>query len=360
MYHIVFCGDEKYIKFISVVIYSILKNTNPSVSYKDRLPYALADGEENQIEQYHFHIISSQLSAETIKKIQLLEEKCQRIFPCRIEVHLIDETIFNKYPQWNGSYGAYYRLLLGDILEPQIKYCLYLDGDMGVFSDIREIFLNDISKVCLGAVVENDQEEMQEKGNRFCIKSRTGGNDYHLYDKKLYFNTGMLLINKKLWNENCIKDNVLQFLNSYYAYAPDQDGINAVVGDNFKKLGFEWNVFCYDNFAYHFKRLYHAIIQYDKTFHYENTIKIRHYFLKPWNTDSRHFSHFKMIKLLLHDEWWELAQNTPVFSEEIMSIKESDEYKQKVKKNTRRAFRYKCFKFYYWLLYLKRYKMKKL
>lgn len=353
MYHIVFCGDENYIKFIAVVIYSIVINTDKQVSYKERLPYELVSGQGNDTEKYCFHIITDGILEETKYKLKEFESECNKIYPAEITLHYVDNALFAGYPKWNGSYGAYYRLSAADFLDSSVRYFLYLDGDVAAFSDIREIFLNDVGSVCLGAVAEEDRESMKKKLKKYRLKSRNGEADFDLSANDLYFNSGVLLINRQMWQDRAMKDNILNFLNKYYSVCADQDGLNAVIGDNFKKLGIEWNNFVYYDFEQNFKRLNALVQKYDSSYVYENTTKIRHYFIKPWNTDSRHFFRFRMITLPLIAEWWEYARNTPVFSREVLAVRDSEQYKRKIKKIESRAFRYTYFKPFYWLLRLK-------
>lgn len=268
MYHIVFCGDEKYIKFIAVAIYSILINTDKRVSYKERLPYELVSGQENDTEKYCFHIITDSISEETKHKLKEFESECSKIYPAEIILHYVDNALFIDYPKWNGSYGPYYRLLAADILDSSVRYFLYLDGDVAAFSDVREIFLHDVSKVCLGAVAEEDRESMKKKPQKYRLKSRNGKEYFDLFVNDLYFNSGVLLINRQMWHKCGIKNAVLKFLNEYHSVCPDQDGLNAVIGDNFKKLGIEWNNFVYHDFEQNFKRLNALVQKYDSSYIY--------------------------------------------------------------------------------------------
>ncbi|MDE7175714.1 MAG: hypothetical protein K2N75_06710, partial [Helicobacter sp.] len=52
----------------------------------------------------------------------------------------VSENAFKNLPTFKGNHSAYWRLLIADYLPSEIQKCLYLDVDMLVLCDIREIF----------------------------------------------------------------------------------------------------------------------------------------------------------------------------------------------------------------------------
>lgn len=98
MYHIGFCGDENYIKYIAAAMYSIVKNTDRTKSYGDRLAW-LENGAGRAEEKYCFHLITDWLSEATKDKLLGLEKALNGIFPCSLEIHYIQNGMFENFPK---------------------------------------------------------------------------------------------------------------------------------------------------------------------------------------------------------------------------------------------------------------------
>lgn len=126
MYAIAFNANEKYIPYFAVLLTSIIHNTKQDFNK----------------EPYSFHLLVDKISQQTREKLENLILELSKIYPCTLKIHVVKEDIFAKYnlPQLNGNYLAYYRLLVGSLLEKEIKSVLYLDVDMLVLGDLREIF----------------------------------------------------------------------------------------------------------------------------------------------------------------------------------------------------------------------------
>lgn len=110
MYHIGFCGDENYVKYIAAAMYSIVKNTDKTKNYGSRLPWLERGAEPQAEEKYCFHLITDWLSEATKGKLLCLEKALNEIFPCSLEIHYIQNDMFEKFPPWRGSYATYYRI----------------------------------------------------------------------------------------------------------------------------------------------------------------------------------------------------------------------------------------------------------
>ena len=114
MFPIVFNADENYIKYTSTLITSIIKNTNSQKSFKELCKDLAQDresqskmsaeklhfidyeslNENEQKEGYVFVILSDFVSTQTRDKLAELQRELSLIYPCSIEVKIVDEKEF--------------------------------------------------------------------------------------------------------------------------------------------------------------------------------------------------------------------------------------------------------------------------
>lgn len=194
--HILLCGDKNYIKYCGVTLTSVL----------------LSNPDEN----FTFHIFCDDISEADLEKIKLTTEK----FKTSIRIYYLDNNLlqnFSKDMHGNNhiSIAAYFRFIAYGELYPQITKVLYLDSDILVKNDIRIFWNTDMNGQCAIVI-----EDAFGKPNAERLKI------------KKYFNSGVIFVDLKIWNENnfsnlCIKkaiEKVYQFL--------DQDILNLVLDDN--------------------------------------------------------------------------------------------------------------------------------
>ncbi|EDO7682823.1 glycosyltransferase family 8 protein, partial [Campylobacter coli] len=225
MYHIVFNADENYIKYTSVLITSIIRNTNPKNHFQNK--------------PYNFHILSNFVSKRTRKKLDWLKKELYKIYPCEISIHIMSDDEFKNFPSSGAAQSSklpYYRLKLSSVLEKQIDKCVYLDSDMLCLCDIREIFDIDLEGKIAGVVGDPGSK-------KFKIKFKECGQKKVLHFDKNYFNSGFMLINLKEWKKYDIEQQCeILASKSYYIKAADQDLLNAAIKPQYQlKLDFSYN-----------------------------------------------------------------------------------------------------------------------
>lgn len=338
MYHIIFNGNEKYIPYICVCITSIVKNTDKNTSYKELANTLLCTGgsDEDYAEKYCFHILTDFLSKETINKINELEKQLQADYPVSLAVHYLEDKLFLDFPRWRKNYSAYYRIMLAQFLPQDVKRALYLDGDTLVNTDIRPFMVQDLADKVLAAVPNFPQLD-------HTLQGRKGEKEYSFASHFCYFNSGVMLIDVENWRKENVQEKVMHFLNAYHVLCPDQDALNVVFKDRVKILPYQWNLM-WNNMVdpkYIKKEWQEKPDKFaDETF-YENLDcpKIIHFSVKPWASNGfrtgSNFMPFYYPNIAL---WWEMAEKTPVFAEELLAIKESSSYKKMLKKNKRQEF----------------------
>jgi lipopolysaccharide biosynthesis glycosyltransferase len=123
------------------------------------------------------------------------------------------------------SEAAYYRIISFDLI-PE-KRVIYLDADTIVLSDIKELFNFNLQESTIGAV-----------------------EDYvlGLFDKKDYFNSGVLIVDLEKWKKEQYSTKVVNYIkaNNGKLVYPDQDALNEILKDNWIKLRFNRQKIIYE------------------------------------------------------------------------------------------------------------------
>lgn len=92
------------------------------------------------------------MSDDSRQKLSNLAKELSKIYPCEIEIHICDDSVFEGMPKWCGNYSAYYRLFIAQFMPKDLKMCLYLDIDMLVLKDLRELFVLNLGDKVIGAI----------------------------------------------------------------------------------------------------------------------------------------------------------------------------------------------------------------
>lgn len=129
--------------------------------------------------------------------------------------------------------------MLLDLL-PDLSKIVYLDADIFVNTDIKELWEFDISDYCLAAVAD-------EGVIKFHIPNILY--KYPEINRNQYFNAGVLCMNlKKIKQRGNLKDMVVEFLvNNPEATYPDQDALNVLFHNTILYLDSSWNQFVYSH-----------------------------------------------------------------------------------------------------------------
>lgn len=129
------------------------------------------------------------------------------------------------------NWCAYFRLKVGEVLDSSISRCVYLDTDTLVLQDIRELFFYDMKDNTIGIAKD-------------IVATRDVVYRHKLVERKMYGNSGVLLIELKKWREYFSRDpsfKDLAHFKSLYPQGADQDYINYTFKDSKDILPFKWN-----------------------------------------------------------------------------------------------------------------------
>lgn len=192
--------DDNYCMHTCSLIMSILKNSDEDY-YKFYIFYSNS-GLSKKNRDYLAHYFQNYNCALIFKEIN---RKIFSDLTCSID-HI--------------SEAANYRIISFDMI-PE-KRVIYLDIDMIVLSNLRELFNFNIKDFPVGAV-----------------------SDYALglFDKKQYFNSGMLLVDLQKWKAKKYSKKLIDYLkkNDGLLNYPDQDALNHILKNKWLNLPLKFN-----------------------------------------------------------------------------------------------------------------------
>ncbi len=204
---IVMSFDDAYVQHSAAAMASILLNCDAS-------------------SRFRFHILDGGISSD--KKEKLLKLKKLRDF----EIKFYDMTKYDwsMFPDnhIHTTVTTYYRLRVVDILPRNVSKALYLDGDIIVERDLKELWNIDLSDTVLGAV---------EDANGVNFGARLG-------ITRRYFNAGVLLLNLDRFRQICLTEKAIRYVkdNKERILCHDQDILNGLFNDQYKEIPLKWNV----------------------------------------------------------------------------------------------------------------------
>lgn len=223
--------------------------------------------ENNKAEVFHVHILTHQLLDNHCFFLQKLSAR----YGNECTIHEVEESKLRgvKFRKNRPlTMAAYYRILLPEIIDDDIDKILYLDCDLVVLGNIRELYETNIEGFAVAA-----------------CSDASPYNDLHRQQLNLSLNeeafcSGILLVNLKYWRIHDATTKLLEYSQreKKEIFLHDQDSLNYVFRSQWLKLPYKWGVtpmsVCpMDNDQRDFDR-----------FEYAFSPKIIHYAaaLKPW------------------------------------------------------------------------------
>lgn len=224
----------------------------------------------NPGKEFVIHLLHSEKSDELPKLLKFIKaHKYEyRTYPIK------EESLSGFKLSHHMSLATYFRLLIPDLLPPDVEKVLYLDSDLVVLADIAEFWNTDISAWALAGRTDHfDRHEELGIAREF-----------------EYFNAGVML-----WNLQLIRQ--LNFITDARDYLTrkfdqilfwDQDIINYLLQGRIKKIENKWNIFPAD----------HEVEK--------KGIKIYHYAgsIKPWNYPQNNGFDKFYFRYLLKTPWF--------------------------------------------------------
>lgn len=210
---IFFSVDDRFVPYLVVTLTSIYENIN-------------------QNNKYDIHILYVDLKEKNKISIKKLEKNNFRITFDDVTDYLL--AISDKLPVRDYySKTTYFRLFIAE-LYPNLNKVIYLDSDIVVLKDIKDLYDIDIKDNLLGAV--NDTIMRLEECQLY-VEKALGISHFN------YFNAGVLLINTKQFREKNILNRFLKLLSYYnFVIAQDQDYLNVICKDHVLILDESWDI----------------------------------------------------------------------------------------------------------------------
>ena len=175
-------------------------------------------------------LFNTRMGAEQLKTIAALAET-QSIVPSAVATNMLPRS-----PRFIAE--AAFPLLLSDLLPESVERVLFLDADLLVLDDIAKIWETDISNVSVAAVVD---QAIPLCSSPRGVKNRSS---LGIPDSAPYFNAGVMFINLTRWRRLNIPARTSEYFHRISGQADflHQEGLNAVLWDNWLPLDQRWNL----------------------------------------------------------------------------------------------------------------------
>lgn len=244
-----------------------------------------------ELADIHVYLLHTDLSAQDQNYLKKLAQNYHH----HIHFLTIDKEMFpTSLPITDAwSLETYFRLMLLDILPPEINRLLYLDVDMIINKPIRELYCTDFEDFYFCACRDMTVSFPFPDSRNAIFRE-------HIRQGFTYFNAGLMLWNiEQLRGKYSFRDymNLAQKLN-YQMLAPDQDLLNFMHWKQVKFL----DEYQYDLFS---RMAFNNGIHYDDV--KKETTIIHFAGMKPWEGQ---FVHYDIEQL-----WWDYAKLTPFYHE---------------------------------------------
>ena len=225
MIHVCFGLHDKtghYSKFTGTTMLSIFANTKSEVTV-----HILHDDTLTQANRDKFSAVAKQYNQ-------------------RVEFYNVEEICADKLAEYVSlvpavktapvTVGAFYRLVLTEILSPDIDKVIYLDSDIVVNLDITELWKIELGDKIFAAVPEAANGMLLQKFMPLCLEGYVKPEDY--------FNSGVLLMNLNILRGEgeTLKRGVI-FRGKRNNGCFDQDILNYLFAADYIKLPVEFNCF---------------------------------------------------------------------------------------------------------------------
>jgi lipopolysaccharide biosynthesis glycosyltransferase len=199
--HIAVTIDRSYVQHLGVMLCSLFENN----AHSEFVIYLLTDFEGNSKAIDKLNKLVGRYK-QTLKTIAVDARQVEGV---KIDGHI--------------SKATYYRLVMPQHLQSYTSKVLYLDSDLVVKANLRELWNTELDSFPIAAVPEI-----------VCQKNA----------KPSVFNAGVLLIDIDCWVRENITETALSFArnNHHLITHWDQDVLNAIFSGNWMRIPQKWNV----------------------------------------------------------------------------------------------------------------------
>ncbi|WP_213804770.1 glycosyltransferase family 8 protein [Granulicella sp. dw_53] len=210
---VAFCSDPNMELALHVAASSVLRHLSPGITPK-------------------FYLLLTDFSAVQVRKLHLTLDRLDKPYEL-ILLETPNVEIFHKLRPFHGSFAAYYRLLLPDMM-PERRF-LYLDLDTITNIDIAPLFSIHMQGHALGFVADGFVKYALEHQFFQSLGMNPDGPS---------FNSGIMLVDTDQWKQDHCFQKILAFCNAHpdALVAADQTALNALYWDDCFHLHGDFNI----------------------------------------------------------------------------------------------------------------------
>jgi len=253
------------------------------------------DVNHHSAEHINFYIVGDKLSAKNKENLlKCADLKKVSFFWFKINDIIKDKTLL---PLDGSSFPliVYIRLFFPLFIPADVDKVIYLDVDMIVRKDISMLWNTDLGDKIIGGVPDRSG----------VVSCAWGGITNHkelgIAPESKYFNSGLLLLNRKKWIEANITEKIIDCIskNTKYANFPDQYGLNVVFANQWLELDPRWNSYSMlekeDPFLIHFIGIKPIFTSYNYVARYKDEF-YSYLKLTPWANYKPIGNHIRIFK----------------------------------------------------------------
>lgn len=200
--NIVICANDEYGDYAAALTASIFENSSSR-------------------EDIHIHLFNRQKDSITTSRLQEIVSR----YGGKLDQYHLLEASYRELPTKDyKSLDAYSRLFAPRMVLGEPSKLIYLDIDMIVRSDLRDLIAIDLGGNTIGAIRDLEYEKGEGKSP--------------------LFNSGVMVIDVKRWKERKIEEQVLlEIRHSKGGIVPlaDQDDLNEILHNDWFELPLKWN-----------------------------------------------------------------------------------------------------------------------
>lgn len=240
--NIVFCADRRVLPGLHVALHSVLDRYEG----KSRSDFTIFSDDLDEADQ--------RLLAKSLDPLRK---------PYGLEIRRVNAGLFAGFPQLNGSWATYYRLLIPSMLDA--NRFLYLDADILCDLDVSPLEELDMVDAPAGFVSEAPLSGCADPD----VARLLGGSA-----DEPYFNSGVILVNSVEWRRQEITEQATDFLQKYHPPYHDQSALNFVLHRKACQLDERFNTIV--NMRKHWPVLKTPVGSLDRLLHFVE-------YPKPWD-----------------------------------------------------------------------------
>ena len=211
--HVVFTADRRVMPGLHVAAYSVVANHQDSGS------------------SVHVHIFSDDLTSADVVLLDKTLRNAGRDY--LLEMHTVEASLFSRFPSMRGSWVPYFRLLAPQMFPAE--RIIYLDVDTVCHLDVSNFMALDLGDHPAGFVAETT---IAQTPDRSLIERLPHDGD------KPYLNSGVMVVNRKLWQERQVTERCFEYLEGTAVDRHDQSALNYVLLDDWRPLDTQFNFIC--------------------------------------------------------------------------------------------------------------------